>query len=341
MLALNRGSHPSFFQNRRSRPLTFFRPVLKAIDMESLKFTDSFRRMFDLAIRAHKDMESAALLLLIEGPVDWGRLRKLSPETKIIVTAGRPELLAGAGEQQFLDIFLEHSDDFTVYDRLTHAILEAVANDIIPPGSRVVALYSDFDSSQFDSISIINLGEHLDRLSGRDLRSLQTKVPLKTLKLVVDLALEIGRDGREGQSVGSLFVVGDTRKVLNQSKPAGFDPVRGYQRKERFLGDPKVREGVKEIAQLDGAFIVASDGTIEAACRYLDSPAAMVTVSKGLGARHWAAAAVSQTTNAVAIAVSQSGGTVRIFQNGEVVLRIESRHRRPMVWRDFEDAAEG
>jgi hypothetical protein len=27
---------------------------------------------------------------------------------------------------------------------------------------------------------------------------------------------------------------------------------------------------------------------------------------------------------------------VRIFQNGEVMLRIESTHRRPMVWKELE-----
>jgi hypothetical protein len=38
----------------------------------------------------------------------------------------------------------------------------------------------------------------------------------------------------------------------------------------------------------------------------------------------------------VAITVSESNGTVRLFQNGEVMLRIEPIHRRPMVWKDFE-----
>ncbi len=76
---------------------------------------------------------------------------------------------------------------------------------------------------------------------------------------------------------------------------------------------------------------------MEATCRYLDCSAADVTLSKGLGARHWAAAAISRATNAVAITVSQSNGTVRIFQNGETVLRIEPYSRRPMVWRDLDD----
>jgi DNA integrity scanning protein DisA with diadenylate cyclase activity len=133
-----------------------------------------------------------------------------------------------------------------------------------------------------------------------------------------------------------MFVVGDTRKVMATSRPVGFDPAKGYNRTDRNLADPRVREGIKEIAQLDGAIIVSADGVVQAACRYVDSSAADVTLSKGLGARHWAAAAISRATNAVAVTVSQSNGTVRIFQSGETVLRIEPFHRRPMVWRALE-----
>ena len=160
-------------------------------------------------------------------------------------------------------------------------------------------------------------------------------MPLDTLKTVVDLAVEIGREGREGKPVGTLFVVGDTRKVLTSSHALGFDPVRGYSRKERNLFDPKVREGIKEIAQMDGAFVVAPDGTVEAAARYIDASAEGITLSKGLGARHWAAAAITRKTKAVAVAVSESNGTVRIFSDGEVFLRIEP-FRRAMKWKDFE-----
>ncbi|MCA9262129.1 MAG: diadenylate cyclase, partial [Planctomycetales bacterium] len=185
------------------------------------------------------------------------------------------------------------------------------------------------------SISIIRLDEHLGRLTVRDLRQLETRVPLDTLKLAVDLAVEVGREGREGKPVGTLLVVGDHRNVLKHCHPLGFDPVRGYNVSERKLEDAKVREAIKEIAQLDGAFIVAADGTVSAACQHISAPATEVTLSKGLGARHWAAAAISRATSAVAITVSESNGTVRLFQNGEVILRIEP-FRRAMKWKDFE-----
>jgi len=96
-----------------------------------------------------------------------------------------------------------------------------------------------------------------------------------------------------------------------------------------------IREAVKEFAALDGAIIIGPDGTVEAACRMLDVTAANITLSKGLGTRHWAAAAITRKTSAVAVAVSESTGTVRLFQNGEVILRIEP-FRRAMKWKDFE-----
>ena len=303
--------------------------------MKPLRFTDRFKTLFSMAMRLSEMMEADGVLILLDGAADWSRLQKLADGARIMVAADTVEELEGASEAGLLPVAVNMPDS-PVYDRLTQALLEAVADDLLVPGSRVVALYSGFDQDVIDSVSVINLGEHLDRLTGRDLRLLETRVPLDTLKIVVDLAVEIGREGREGKAVGTMFVVGDTRKVLAHSKPAGFDPVRGYNRKERSLFDARVREGIKEIAQMDGAIIVSPDGTVDAACRYVDSSAATITLSKGLGARHWAAAAVSRATNAVAVTVSESNGTVRIFQNGEVMLRIEPSHRRPMVWKEFD-----
>ena len=304
--------------------------------MQPIRFTDQFKTLLGVAREMTESAHVQGILLLLEGPAEWWpRLKSLRGEAKVVVAADSIEELAGAKEAGLETVLLDMPDS-PVNERITQAVLEAVADDILIPGSRVVALYSGFDADTIDSLSVINLDEHLNRLTGRDLRQLETRVPLDTLKIVVDLAVEIGREGREGKPVGTMFVVGDSRKVLASSRPAGFDPVKGYNRKERNLDDPRIREGIKEIAQMDGAFIVSADNVIEAACRYLDCSAADVTLSKGLGARHWAAAAISRATNAVAVTVSESNGTVRIFQNGAVVLRIEPYLRRPMVWREFE-----
>ena len=300
----------------------------------SPKFSEQLQAFCKVAARLADTEEADALLLLLERSLDWDRLHEALGKLDVLIAADNPKFLAGAEEAGFSTVELNIPDS-PVYEQLTTALLESVADDLLSPGSCVVALYSGFEAGVIDSLSVIRLDEHLGRLTVHDLRKLETRVPLDTLKTAVDLAVDIGREGREGKPVGTLFVVGDHRKVMKLCHPLGFDPVKGYSVDERKVGDSKVRESIKEIAQLDGATIVSAQGTIVAACQYISAPAADVTLSKGLGARHWAAAAISKATAAVAITVSESNGTVRLFQNGEVMLRIEP-FRRAMKWKDFE-----
>jgi DNA integrity scanning protein DisA with diadenylate cyclase activity len=303
------------------------------------RFTEDFETICEAAVRLSKSARADALLLLLEGPMNWDRLATLADGQKLMVAADTADHVDGAKERGLFPVVLTDMHDRPVADKLAQALIEAVADDILKSGARVVALYSGFEPDTVDSISVFDLGDHLGRLTVRDLQQLETSVPLDTLQVVISLAVEIGREGREGKPVGTLFVVGDKRKVLSMSRSAGFDPVKGYSRKERNLKSGKVREGVKEFAQLDGAIIVDNDGTVEAAARYITAGSQEVTLAKGMGARHWAAASITKATKAVAVAVSESSGTVRIFQNGEVILRVEP-FRRPMKWTDFEPETE-
>jgi len=290
-----------------------------------------------LACEAARRIGTAGVLILPEGPMDWDVIRVLtSKEIPILVASPAQrqiELIQAAG---LIAIEVEETD-VAISERISLALIEAVANDVLQAGARVVVAYSGFEAEALDSLSVIRLGEHLERLTARDLRALETSVPFETLKAVVDVAIEIGREGREGKPVGALIVVGDARNVMARTRQIGFDPFKGYRRKERNARDFRVREAIKEIAQLDGAFVVARDGTVEAACRLVDAPMAGLTLPKGLGTRHWAAAAITEITKALAVVVSQSNGTVRLFQNGDVILRIAPmRHARAMKWQDAE-----
>jgi diadenylate cyclase len=281
-----------------------------------------------------RDTDAAAVVLLAELPYDFNEIAGLLKKTRLVVATDKPDVQRAAQEDG-VDLVPVLHEPQTRQLQLSQVLLEAIADELLRSGDKIVALYAGFDRDIVDTMSIINLGEHLERLTARDLQRLETQVPLETLRLVVDVAVEIGREGREGKPVGALFVVGNHRKVLPMSHEQVHDPFRGYGRKERMLRSPRVRESVKEIAQIDGAFIVSADGMVVSAGRILNAPAEGLTLSKGLGARHWAAAAISKETNAIAIAVSESTGAVRIFQNGIVVLRIEPMDRA-MKWHDLE-----
>jgi DNA integrity scanning protein DisA with diadenylate cyclase activity len=87
-----------------------------------------------------------------------------------------------------------------------------------------------------------------------------------------------------------------------------------------MITNPDMRENIKELSLLDGAFVIREDGTVEAAGRYISIDTSNVRLSKGFGTRHVSVAAITQETKAIGIVVSESGGQVRIMARGRIIL---------------------
>jgi diadenylate cyclase len=138
------------------------------------------------------------------------------------------------------------------------------------------------------------------------------------LESLIELAVEIAREGREGRRIGTLFTLGDEQAVLAKSRSLILDPLTGHPESLRHVSNPNLRGTVKELAQLDGGFVVSRDGIVLSACRYLDAIASEVEMPLGLGSRHIAAANMSAVTKAVGIVVSESS-VVRLFCHGKLV----------------------
>lgn len=146
-------------------------------------------------------------------------------------------------------------------------------------------------------------------------------LPGDVVQSTLDLAIEIAREGREGRRIGTLFTLGAAKAVLQHSRSLILDPLALHPESLRKVSDPNFRGTVKELAQLDGAFVVSESGVFVAASRYLDARALRLKLPHGLGARHMAVAAISKTTKAVGIVVSQTA-TVRVFKSGALVAEI-------------------
>jgi DNA integrity scanning protein DisA with diadenylate cyclase activity len=155
----------------------------------------------------------------------------------------------------------------------------------------------------------------------RDLCKGEQGARCQTLEQVLLLAVEIAREGREGRKVGTLFVVGDAGRTLQLSRCLILDPLHGHAEEVKRLDSPGMRETVKELAQLDGAFIVSDEGVVLSACRHLDASSAGIDLPLGLGSRHMAAASITKLTRAIAVVVSESS-VVRIFARGQVVAEV-------------------
>jgi DNA integrity scanning protein DisA with diadenylate cyclase activity len=160
-----------------------------------------------------------------------------------------------------------------------------------------------------------------DRDFFAEIHSPTAAVPRRIVVELLDLAIEVAREGREGRKIGTLFVVGDEREVAKRSRCLILDPLAGHAEAHKKLADPNLRETVKELAQLDGGFIVSADGYVLSATCYFNASSLDVDILLGLGTRHIAAASISKQTNALAVVVSESS-IVRVFSGGVLTAEI-------------------
>ena len=82
------------------------------------------------------------------------------------------------------------------------------------------------------------------------------------LESLIGLAVEIAREGREGRRVGTLFTLGDENAVLAKSRPLILDPLAGHPESSLHITNLNLRGTIKELAQLDGGFVVSREGVV-------------------------------------------------------------------------------
>lgn len=162
-------------------------------------------------------------------------------------------------------------------------------------------------------------GDRIDEEWWRSLIREDTDLQLSTLIPLFHIAMEIAREGREGKKVGTAFIVGDAPTVLANSKQIIINPFKGYPPEDRMIFHPDLKETIKELAQLDGAFVITGEGIVEAAARQITVDTSNVNLPAGHGTRHSSIAAITQITKAIGIVVSQSGGRVSIIKDGKIL----------------------
>lgn len=145
-----------------------------------------------------------------------------------------------------------------------------------------------------------------------------TDIDPEVFDTVYSISAELSKEGREGHPIGTIFLIGDAKAVLSKSTQLILNPFEGHPPAARVITHPEIRETVKELSPIDGAFVVNGNGVVEAAGRYITIDTSKATVPRGLGTRHASVAGITRETKAVGIVISQSGGKISIFKDGRI-----------------------
>ena len=203
------------------------------------------------------------------------------------------------------------------------ATTTALSLDYLETGDKVVCVVGAAEMGLLDHIQILDTGKESEIVMSKGLIGMGESVQPEVFQAVLHLSMELAEKGREGKPIGTIFVVGDSEKVLPLTKQMIINPFKGYDEEERNVLSPALKETIREFAAMDGAFIISGDGVLLTAGCYLNAASEEANLPRGLGSRHLAAAGITNLTNAVAFVISESSGDVRIFKNGKILTQIE------------------
>jgi len=222
---------------------------------------------------------------------NYKRLEYLTEVNKVSIGSIVPikEVLMQAVKKQYIE-----KDDKVV----------CVQDESMGAGYKALMFIFDVDKIFFN-ISMHELAEHIDT---------------NVLETVLNISLELGREGREGRKIGTAFIIGN-KDILKYTKQLIINPFAGYEDEKKNILDPDMKETIKEFAQLDGVFVIDEKGVIQRAGAYIDVDTFGIEF-KGLGGRHRSSAAITKKTDCIAVVVSESGGLVRVIKEGKIVMKL-------------------
>ncbi|MBI2343661.1 MAG: DNA integrity scanning protein DisA nucleotide-binding domain protein [Deltaproteobacteria bacterium] len=203
------------------------------------------------------------------------------------------------------------------------AVMVAMSRQEIPTDEVMLCIAGHRDQDCLDCIQRIDPQRETELLTSRAGFRVSEAIEPAVFETILNLTVELAEKGREGKPIGTIFVVGDSERVMQLSKQMIINPFKGYDEADRNILSPGLKETIREFSGLDGAFVVAADGTVLTAGRYLGAAADGAHLPQGLGSRHMAAIGITALTKAVAFVISESSGDLRLFKDGKIVMEIE------------------
>lgn len=291
-------------------------------------------------VRFDRDFLKAVLTLASKGDVDHllyisdvpftaEELRGRPIKKKLVYAVSLDKLAEELHKRGFQAVLIP-AYDYSRIEKVKVALVAGMTAGVLKDGQLVLCLTGRAGQRGFDTVVKLRIGSGFDEKVSVDTIGLGEEFSSQVVEALVSLAMAIGYEGFEGHPIGTIFVLGDSTAVMEKSRQLTINPFQGLSEGERNVLDPRIRDALKNFSVLDGAFVIREDGVVLAAGRYLQAMAELadVRIPLGLGARHAAAAAITLETKAIAISVSQSSGTVRVFKGGEIVLELHQVSRR-------------
>src|SRR2546430_12262043 len=134
--------------------------------------------------------------------------------------------------------------------QLNLALFLAALNRHLVPEEKVLGLSGITGSQRLDTLVIAKPARDYPWLRHHKSAMAVTR----HLARLLEIALHFAREGREGASMGAIFVLGDRRTLSPHLRQLMLNPLKGHAQAARSIHNPDFLETLRELAAMDGAF---------------------------------------------------------------------------------------
>jgi DNA integrity scanning protein DisA with diadenylate cyclase activity len=280
------------------------------------------RSLVEAAVRLAGSLQIRTLLVQADELPDIRSIEGLRGTERIVWLTRRGDLPLRKGSKDPV-IRLPHAK-LNRISEIRIGLLLAVLTRHVDLTETVLCLSGVAGSERLDTLLIANPQRGFPWLQKDRLEKTQAHIATREFARILEVALRLAAEGREGKAIGTAFVLGDVDPLSPYLRQLILNPCKGHPKKDRNIHEPDFFETIRELAALDGAFVVDRKGVVESAGTYLVAPASKkARVRPGLGTRHAASAAITAQTDALAVVVSGSSGTVTVFHEGHALIELE------------------
>lgn len=276
--------------------------------------------LFSHAIKIKEEIKARAIVLYLDVFPDFEIMGSflLRDDVYMVTSMSAQSFSAEAQTKNLVNLpykGLNRSNRFEI------SLLFLLSKNLIHKGDKVISLFGQPSSSLLDHFTITDVSKEFKLFfSLNKINSDNKELNLQVLTRLLQIALDLAQEGREGQPVGTVFVMGNPVSLEAHSQQLIANPFKGYSEEEMNILDPSLEETIKEFSRIDGAFIIRPDGVLISAGTYLRVDTAVKDLPGGLGARHTAAAAITAATDALSVCISESTRRVSLFANGQLLM---------------------
>ena len=160
----------------------------------------------------------------------------------VILVSKAPEKIPAALKAQAAHVLSVPNIPLTRMSLLKTAVMVGLSSDLLTPADTVLCLTGIEDFSHLDTLLVLDIGHEFEMLSSAEVRALSECVQPAIFQAALNLAIELGHQGREGRTLGTIFVLGDVEQVMQLSRQLIINPFKGYAEDERNILDPRLRE---------------------------------------------------------------------------------------------------